>query len=166
MNYNEVKGNLIILAMQGNFDAIAHGCNCFNIMGAGLAPQMDNAFGCNNSTRYTLEHPQLKGNPDKLGRVQHNHWNWVEDRPVKIDDDLSEYLIVVNAYTQYYPGSNLDYEAFTLCLRKLNILLKGKHIGLPQIGCGIAGGDWEKVKEIIKTELKDCNVTVVIYDQN
>lgn len=38
-------------------------------------------------------------------------------------------------------------------------------IGLPQIGCGLAGGDWNKVKEIIKKELKDCFVTVVIYKE-
>jgi hypothetical protein len=32
----------------------------------------------------------------------------------------------------------LDYEALALCLRKINHTFKGKHVGLPQIGCGIA----------------------------
>jgi len=80
-------------------------------------------------------------------------------------------LIVVNAYTQYSYGKNhidgvdkpLDYEALTLCMRKMNLIFKGKHIGLPQIGAGLAGGNWEKIKEIIQRELKDCNVTIVIY---
>jgi O-acetyl-ADP-ribose deacetylase (regulator of RNase III) len=48
-------------------------------------------------------------------------------------------------------------------MRKINHTFKGKHIGLPQIGCGLAGGDWSRVKEIIKKELKDCKVTVVIF---
>ena len=77
--------------------------------------------------------------------------------------------IVINAYTQYYYGRNslashipLDYDALTLCLRKINYIFKGKHIGLPQIGCGLAGGDWNLVKEIIQKELCDMNITIVI----
>lgn len=56
----------------------------------------------------------------------------------------------------------IDYEALTLCMRKMNITFRGKRIGLPKIGAGLAGGDWNKIKNIIKTELKDCKVTVVI----
>ena len=58
-------------------------------------------------------------------------------------------------------------------MKKINSEFKGKHVGLPLIGCGIAGGIWERnlknnpshktVKEIIQTELKDCDVTVVHY---
>ena len=49
------------------------------------------------------------------------------------------------------------------CLRKINHFYRGKKIGLPLIGCGIAGGDWNMVRAIIQQELKDCDVTVVIY---
>jgi O-acetyl-ADP-ribose deacetylase (regulator of RNase III) len=48
-------------------------------------------------------------------------------------------------------------------MRKINHVFKDNHIGLPQIGCGLAGGDWEIVKKIIQDEFADCNVTVVIY---
>jgi hypothetical protein len=41
----------------------------------------------------------------------------------------------------------LDYEALTLCMRKINYTFTGKHIGLPMIGCGLAGGDWNIVKK-------------------
>jgi len=78
---------------------------------------------------------------------------------------------VVNLYSQYHYGKNhkdgvklpIDYEALTLGLRKMNHVFKGKRIGLPQIGCGLAGGDPIVVKKIIKNELKDCNVTVVLF---
>ena len=58
-------------------------------------------------------------------------------------------LVVVNSYTQYNYGKNhtdgvskpLDYEALTMCMRKINHTFKGKRIGLPQIGAGLAGGD-------------------------
>jgi hypothetical protein len=59
----------------------------------------------------------------------------------------------------------LDYDALILCLRKMNHIFKGKRIGLPQIGCGLARGNWAIVKELIINELKDCNVTVVIYNK-
>ena len=72
-------------------------------------------------------------------------------------------------------------------MRKINHKFKGKHIGLPLIGCGIAGGIWDldayslkesesfriatqlrsngfkDVKTIIQEELKDCDVTIVHY---
>ena len=35
-----ISGNLITLALEGHFDVIVHGCNCFGVMGAGIAAQM------------------------------------------------------------------------------------------------------------------------------
>ena len=32
-----VTGDLITLALEGEFDVIIHGCNCYNTMGAGIA---------------------------------------------------------------------------------------------------------------------------------
>ena len=96
------------------------------------------------------------------------------DNYIVLHDGEEPYLIVVNAYTQYKYGSNhtdgvkkpLDYEALTLCMRKINHIFAGKHIGLPGlIGCGLAGGKEETVKEIIKKELKDCDVTIVYLNK-
>lgn len=144
MEYREVSGDLISLAKQGNFDIIAHGCNCFCVMGAGLALQIKNHFP--EAEKADKNYDRLLD--AKLGNMSYAGY---------------ENLIVCNLYTQYEPGPNLDYEALTLCLRKLNYRFKGFHIGLPQIGCGIAGGDWERVKAIIQKELVDMNVTIVIY---
>jgi len=35
-----VDGDLVQMAKEGKFDVIAHGCNCFCAMGAGIAPQI------------------------------------------------------------------------------------------------------------------------------
>lgn len=35
-----ITGNLIKLAINGDFDVIIHGCNCFCKMGAGIAKQI------------------------------------------------------------------------------------------------------------------------------
>lgn len=171
MKYQEIQGNLITLALQGKFDVIAHGANCHSVMGAGLAPQMAKVFGCD---KFEME---LWGSTiEKLGNIDYKTfvlgeyamWDLCNADNKKNEPEL----IVVNAYTQYNYGKNhkdgsfspADYEAITLCMRKMNIVFKGKRIGLPQIGAGLAQGDWNIIKDIIQKELSDCYVTVVIYD--
>lgn len=150
ITFREIEGDLIKLALEGKFDVIAHGCNCFCIQGAGIAKQMAKTFETNDVNAFPLESKNLKGSIHKLGQIE---WN------------ISKELYIINAYTQYQPGSNLDMEALTLCMRKINHEFKGKHIGLPLIGCGIAGGDWKKIKPILETELSDMKVTIVHYDK-
>jgi O-acetyl-ADP-ribose deacetylase (regulator of RNase III) len=150
MNYQEIEGDLIKLAKTGRFDVIAHGCNCFCRMKRGIAPQIAEAFGCD---KFPLEAEKYTGDINKLGQIDY-------------DTYPSLGLTIVNAYTQYQWGTELkpfDYDAFTLCMRKMNHVFAGKKIGLPQIGSHLAGGDWELIRPIIQKELKDCNVTVVIY---
>jgi O-acetyl-ADP-ribose deacetylase (regulator of RNase III) len=170
------------------FDVIAHGCNSFCTMGAGIAVPMAKTFGCD---RFPLElkenvfidqddqetyYPTNNyGNINKLGQIDYQdiHINTNTGRILAgyslPKPDFIKTVTVVNAYTQYKTGAAtkpLDYEALTLCMRKMNHLFKDKHIGLPAIGCGLAGGDFNIVSEIIKKELKDCKVTVVLYINN
>ena len=170
MGYQEIEGDLIALAKQGKFDVITHGCNCLSNMGAGIAPQMAKAFGAD---KFWMESwgPTIS----KLGCIDYETfvigknaiWS-IEDADNKLNEPE---LIVVNSYTQFRYGKNhtdgvskpLDYEALTLCMRKINQEFSGKHIGLPKIGAGLAGGDWSRIKTIIQTELKDMKVSVVIY---
>lgn len=200
MKYREIKGDLIKLALQGSFDVIAHGCNCFCTMRAGIAPQMAKTFECD---KYELEAAVYKGDITKLGTIDFAE-GYLENGKIFMDyegwynnEDGLKNLYIVNAYTQYNYGKNhkngelapLDYEALTMCMRKINHIFKGKHIGLPMIGCGLAGGIWsleelpvtnqdeydfkmtllalntKDVKTIIQQELKDCNVTVVKYQK-
>lgn len=170
MNYKEIEGDLIKLAKEGQFDVIGHGCNCLSTMGAGIAPQMARAFGCDKFEMETWG-PSI----EKLGNVdfetfvlgKNTMWN-LSNGYNKLNEPE---LTVCNLYTQYSYGRNhrdgvskpLDYEALTVCMRKMNLLFKGKHIGLPMIGAGLAGGDWERIKQIIQDELSNCTVTIVIY---
>ncbi len=145
----EIEGDLIELTLANTFNVIVHGCNCFCIQGKGIALQMRNTF---DTHKYPLERIEEKGNINKLGLI---------DCRLYYKGDCC--VQVVNAYTQYEPGKNLDYEALTLCLRKINHEFRGHHIGLPRIGCGIAGGNWVAVKKIIEKELIDCDVTIINY---
>ena len=170
VNYQEIEGDLIQLAREGMFDVITHGCNCLSNMGAGIAPQMAKAFGAD-------EFEMEKWGPtiEKLGCIdwqtvvlgKNSIWS-LKDYKNNVDD---KELTVVNSYTQFRYGKSsedevskpLDYEALTLCLRKINTLFGGKHVGLPKIGAGLAGGDWNRIQKIIQTELKDMKISVVIY---
>lgn len=182
--YKEVEGNLITLAQKGNFDVITHGCNCFCTMSAGIAPQMAEAFGCD---LFPKEGKHYRGDINKLGTIDYMALSFGKGTSEFDVEDFD--LTVVNSYTQFHYGRNhadgvtkpLDYDALTMCMRKINHIFKGKRIGLPMIGAGLAGGIWsidelsmhdqntrrdlpnKDIKSIIQTELKDCDVTVVIY---
>ena len=64
--YKEVQGDLIQMALSGEFDVITHGCNCFCTMGAGIAPKMAKEFECNN---FEME-LSGKGDINKLGQLK------------------------------------------------------------------------------------------------
>jgi O-acetyl-ADP-ribose deacetylase (regulator of RNase III) len=150
--YQEINGDLIKLALKGNFNVIAHGCNCMCKMKSGIAVQMDKYFFCSS---FKMEHYtgiEKLGNIDSETIVLSKNARWFE-------------LTVINAYTQFEYGTDkihLDYDALRLCLRKINHLYAGKTIGLPKIGCGLAGGDWNIVRDIIQKELVDLDVFIVI----
>jgi len=191
-----VDGDLIKLALKGEFDVITHGCNCFCQMGAGIAPQMAEAFGCNEFAKereyivdcdeqgdYCTVETENKGDINKLGTIDYEtQYLWFKHPNAKdgyavamnhrtVGQPDTKPLTVVNSYTQYRYGRNhadgdarpFDYEAFTMCMRKINNIFAGKHIGMPKIGAGLAGGNWNRIEHIINTELRDCIVTVVNY---
>lgn len=153
MKYEEVYGDLIIMAQEGAFDVIAHGCNCQCTMKRGLAPLMANAFRCDE---FHLERGIYKGDVNKLGQIDHTNIH-----------HKGKELVVVNCYIQYNPATAaeprpINYQALKLCLHKLNYKFKGRHIGLPGwIGGGLAGGNPETIQYLIKRTMVDCDVTIV-----
>ena len=142
-----IDGDLIKLASQGMFDVIGHGCNCFHSMGAGIAKSIKQAFPealmADQFSRY--------GDKNKLGTFTH----------VDYGD-----FIVLNLYTQFNYGSNkinVDYDTVRNCMKEIKRKYSGKRIGLPFIGCGLAGGDWNIVSKIIEDELCNEDVTIVKF---
>jgi O-acetyl-ADP-ribose deacetylase (regulator of RNase III) len=143
--YKEIKGDLLKLFAEGEFEVIGHGANCFSTMGAGIAKQIKKVY----PDAYYADVYSDFSPIQKLGNITTN-----------------EAETIINIYSQFEPGRNLDYEALTLGLRKMrHYYAPNTKIGLPQIGCGIGGGDWSKVKAIIKKELKNMDITIVIYDK-
>lgn len=173
----EIKGDLLQLFEDGQFDLIAHGCNCQTLMSAGIARQI------------ALKYPEAQVTDDVIDSCMQIHTKKSLDslRLDKMGDYSIAYIQVygkgrvkmkeiVNLYTQFYPGANFDSQACSKALKALNelekerrgdwlnrLITKKRTIGLPLIGCGIGGGSWREVKQIIQKELTEFNVVIVHY---
>ncbi len=164
--YQEIHGDLIQLALDGKFDVIAHGVNCFCRQKSGLAPQMVRAF---DTDKFYWENPKYAGDINKLGVIDYS-MIMVKDRQIWTGSTNAEgvrNLTVVNCYSQFNYGKNtepnINYQALQLCFQKMNHVFAGKHIGLPLIGAGLAGGSWSIISKLIYAEFVDCQVTIVHY---
>jgi O-acetyl-ADP-ribose deacetylase (regulator of RNase III) len=77
-------------------------------------------------------------------------------------------FLVCNFYTQYDYGRGLkfNYDKFRECLINFrrDMTVPYFRIGMPKIGAGHAGGDWNKIEQIIIDELGDLDVTIVEWD--
>lgn len=153
-----IQGDLLDMFDKGEFDVIAHGANCFNLMGAGIAHSI--------ATRYPLtrqaDFMTTKGDPNKLG-------SWSETMIPRAETALAG--IVYNFYTQYEPGANFDVEAFTLILRKFKLMTQRRGwenvtFGIPFIGCGIGGGNPLDVMAVVDRELVGIDVTMVEFSES
>lgn len=132
------KGNLIDMALAGEFDVIVHGCNCQNTMGSGIAKEIRERLpGAYLADCKATE--QWKNPVAKLGNFS----------SYAASSDLNPFpIIVINAYTQlhYLPRGidHFEYESFYLILKKLETLGPARY-GFPYIGMGLAGGDSKRI---------------------
>lgn len=146
----EYQGNLLdeFDKRDSQIDVIAHGANCFNMMGAGIAKQIKQRYP--DAYQADTDYIFPVGSMDRLGNIS---------------STMSEDIF--NIYSQYRPGADADYSALRMGLRKLNARFRKKDkiytLGLPLIGCGIGGLEWNKVKEIIFEEIQDMNIHIVHF---
>ncbi len=143
-----VDGDLVRDA--ASYEVIAHCCNCFCKMGAGIAPQIKHKF----PEAYEVDCKTTSGDEAKLGTI-----SFTENTTP----------IVVNLYGQFdYTGRrsgkmDLDYQALRSALKAMKEKFTGKTFGMPMIGAGLAGGDWNVIERIIEEEMRGEYVTIVRY---
>lgn len=99
------------------------------------------------------------GNPFELGQVQ----GVAFDRPG---------VVVINMIAQRGIRHDrkappaVDYEALGKCLEQVCTLasVMDASVHMPRIGCGLGGGDWNVVEDLIKQNLLIHDVPVTVYD--
>jgi O-acetyl-ADP-ribose deacetylase (regulator of RNase III) len=148
-----VQGDLIQLIKDGCFDVVVHGCNCFNTMNSGIAKQLRETW----PQIYMADCKTIKGDERKLGT-----WSKV----YLTEEDC----FILNMYTQYRYGYSgklyANYDAIRSGMRKLASEIGEYKIGMPKIGSGKAGGNWDIILSIIEAELGHCDVTIVEWDKS
>ena len=126
--------------------AMAHGCNCKGVMGAGIARKFQQQYPEMYHT-YRVLCLQEAFNPGAYYAYT-----------------ASDGKVILNLATQVYPGACAKVEwieaAFTKVLHDLPHL---KTIALPQIGAGLGGLDWEDVKNMLEKLANKTETVFTVY---
>jgi O-acetyl-ADP-ribose deacetylase (regulator of RNase III) len=150
-----INGDLIELGKNNEFDIILHGCNCYNVMGAGIAAQIAQQF----PDAQMADNETLRGDAGKLGTYTIG---------------MSGRLVILNCYTQFGISSTgndvFEYTAFERVLDKIAHRFGKWRIGLPLIGMGLAGGDEGRIVPMIerfaeRVERQGGSVTMVKWSR-
>lgn len=157
-NYPKIEiihGDLVVAAKKepAQFWAIAHGCNCGKTMGAGIARRIAREFPeAERADGMTYDN-------NVPGGLTHAY--------CKTEDPEHPFILVVNLYTQrlWARGSGsvpFQLEYLLWATRALGALIRSNHhpdiygdkvrIGIPRIGCGLGGGNWEEVENLLLKE--------------
>lgn len=140
---------------------IAHICNDVGAWGAGFVMALSHRWPAAEKS-YRSWH-KMDGGPMKqselvpfrLGRM----------KLVRVSNDV----FVANMIAQRGIGMKngeppIRYSALADCLAELRLHAKDLRasVHMPRIGCGLAGGKWEEVEQVINLELHD--IKVYVYD--
>lgn len=153
MNLTYKKGNLIHALENREVDVIAHQANCFCTMKSGIAPQIANRWPQVREVDLATD----KGDKGKLGHLTY----------AEVPEGL-----IFNLYGQYHwqhwdKDYGTNYDALHLALIRMCDTLdddKVVRVGLPKIGCGLAGGDWGRVVEKIENAFIESNHEIIVYE--
>ncbi len=143
----ERSGDAVAAFFDKGYDVFMHNYNCHCVMEAGVAKQVrrkiPELYHADQATRFMK--PEKK-----LGSYT----------TYSFGDLTDEFPIAINLYGQLRYGigkRHLTYAALTCSLlNACGFILDGVdtqrtiRVCLPQIGSGLAGGDWEIVKEILE----------------
>lgn len=143
---------------KGEYSVICHCCNTLGAWGAGFVIPLGKRYP--SAKQNYMAMIKTYGTSERLGKVGY----------AKVNSNI----VVANIMGQerIYTTSDgkipLDYDAlkegFVNVYNKFSQINVPFTIHMPRIGCGLAGGKWEKVAKIIKDVFLKNNVDVFVYD--
>lgn len=164
-NIKVIEGNVL----NQSVDVIAHQVNCKGVMGAGLALQIRTLYP--GVYKKYQEMCAKYNSQELLGKVQGISVPVVRTHIIdgKVDVFTTQKHFA-NLFAQEFYGRDkryTDYKALGKCLTSLRdrMIVKGfKTLALPYgIGCGLAGGDWKIVYEIIRDVFTPVSDKITVY---
>ncbi|WP_225853235.1 hypothetical protein [Micromonospora sp. AMSO1212t] len=65
-------------------------------------------------------------------------------------------------------GPPIRYDAVERCLAALAVQAEelGASVHMPRIGCGLAGGSWQRIEPLIRRALSERGIPVTVYDRS
>ncbi len=150
-----LKGDATVPQAKGT-KVIVHICNNIGGWGKGFVLAISKRWS-EPEKSYREWHRNRAKNDFELGAIQ----------VIQVTD----YIYIGNMIAQQgiKTGSNgvpIRYEAVRECLEKIakEAQLLSASIHMPRIGCGLAGGKWEKIEPIIQETLIQKELDVYVYD--
>lgn len=135
---------------------ITHVCNDRGGWGKGFVPALSRRRP-EPKQEYRSWHHGRAGNDFGLGAV----------RPVPVSPDVRVADMVAQHEVQRRGGGpRIRYRALDTCLSRPadHALEPVATVHVPRIGCGLAGGPWERVQPLIEDRLSSQGVHVTVYD--
>lgn len=168
MSFEIVQGDLFI--NDFNFDALAQGVNAQGLMGAGIAVEFRKRW----PEMYADYQIRCQTYGDALGGLVHI-WRPYFASEVLTDSEGNTYESyqngpdIYNLFSQVMPGRNGDYRLLQQAAISMVFDAEEQehdNVGLPWIGCGIAGLERHNVHHILSNVFEKSNVHFVLVQQD
>jgi O-acetyl-ADP-ribose deacetylase (regulator of RNase III) len=132
-------------------------CNDIGAWGKGFVMALSKRWPKLES-QYQAWYRERKSNDFGLGAVQF----------AQVEADLwVANMIGQHGIRRTKEGPPIRYSAVEKCLAKvaLKAVELEASVHMPRIGCGLAGGKWEKIETIITRQLIEKDIAVYVYDR-
>lgn len=149
-----IKGDATNPSVKGN-KIIAHICNDVGAWGKGFVLALSRKW---KAPELCYRKWHESDDNFSLGQVQF----------VKVSEDTWVANIIgqrgIRKDGQGHPP--IRYEAVASGLQKVSEFAGqiGASVHMPRIGCGLAGGTWDKIEPLIVSQLVEKNIAVTVYD--
>ncbi len=154
MGINYIKGDATNPTEKGN-KIIVHICNDIGGWGKGFVMAISKRW--KQPEHQYREWFKTKDNFN-LGQVQF----------VQVEEELWVANLIGQHKINIDENGNapIRYESILLGLEKVGQFANDKKatVHMPRIGCGLAGGTWDKIEPLINSTLTTKNISVTVYD--
>ncbi|MCH5585437.1 Appr-1-p processing protein [Shimazuella sp. AN120528] len=150
-----ISGDLL----KSDCTIIGHQCNCWGVMGAGIAKQIRLLYPEVHETDKNFSIPY---GADRLGRFSYT----------KVKDKKVENRLIFNLYGQNRYGRKRTYtkvEALQQAVDTMLQFIQSEYegtikIGLPfGIGAGLSGGNWDEISQMLSKVSEQNNQDIFLY---